>query len=145
MKPITKTVEETVAWEAADGTRFSNREACEKYEASAVGVAAAAVAKLTTGNVCAGTAFGDFCACYDDEIVLFDIKTVEDLNRINTLLRLQSADNEVIDPKYVGQKVAFRYYCDENYGCFHGTRADMEAEFRRLMDKLFKDGEDDAQ
>lgn len=147
MKPITytKTIEETIAWEADDGTRFNNRDACEKYEKSAVCVAGEAVKKLTVNDVCAEGAFGDFCTCYDDEVMVFDIKNAEDLNRVNTLLKLQSGENDIIDPKYIGSKVAFRYYCGENFGTLHGTRAEMEAEFSTLMDKLFKDGESDAE
>ena len=147
MKAITytKTIEETIAWEADDGTRFSNRDACEKYEKSAVCVAGEAVKQLMVRDVCAETAFGHFCTCYDDAVMVFDIKTAEDLNRINTLLRLQSGENDVIDPKYIGSKVAFRYYCGENFGMLHGTRAEMEAEFSALMAKLFKDGDDNAE
>lgn len=145
MKPVIKTIETTVGYEASDGRFFHNKEACAEYEKSAVCVAGEAVKKLTIRNVCADTAFGVYCACCDDSVMVFDIKTAEDLNRINTLLKLQSGENDVIDPKHIGSKVAFRYYYGENFGMLHGSRAEMETEFSALMDKLFKDGDDNAE
>ena len=145
MKAIIRTVEKVVGYEACDGVFFPTEEACKNYEKTAICVAGEAVKKLTVKDVCAEYAFGHFCTCYDDAVLVFDIKTAEDLNRINTFLKLQSGENEVIDPKYIGSKVAFRYYCGENYGMLHGTRAEMEAEFSTLMDKLFKDGDYDVE
>lgn len=145
MKAITRAVEKVVGYEACDGVFFPTEEACKNYERTAICVAGEAVKKLTVRDINADLAFGDFCACCDDAVLVFDIKTAEDLNRINTLLKLQAGENDVIDPKYIGSRVAFRYYCGENFGMLHGTRAEMEAEFSALMDKLFKDGDDNAE
>lgn len=145
MKAITRAVDTIIGYEACDGVLFPSKKACENYEKTAICVAGEAVKKLTVRETDADLAFGDFCACCDDAVLVFDIKTAEDLNRINTLLKLQSCHNDVIDPKYIGSKVAFRHYCGENYGMLHGTRAEMAAEFSALMDKLFKDGDDNAE
>ena len=145
MKAIIRTVEKVVGYEACDGVFFSTEDACKNYEKTAICVAGEAVKKLTVRDTNAEFAFGHFCTCYDDAVWVFDIKTAEDLNRINTLLKLQSDENDVIDPKYIGSKVAFRYYCGENYGMLHGTRAEMETEFSTLMDKLFKEADADVE
>lgn len=140
MEAIKTTVEKITGWRACDGKYFVDEKECKKYEDSAKCAAKAAAMKLTVNSVCADSAFDDFCACCDDEVRVFDIKTVNDLQVVNTYLKIMDKTATCIDPECVGTRVVVRSSYDEWF-CVHGTRKQIEERFNTLMDKLFKAGE----
>ena len=69
---------------ADDGTKFYNKEECEKYEQSALFVMRAKLKLIADTNEEEFSIGG----CYDDEVEVFDVQTQEDLDNLKTYLHL---------------------------------------------------------
>ena len=87
MKEVTKEkVQKYTVYEALDGTQFSDRAECEKYEQSAKGVIRARVAKLIVGkenewNLLAG--------CDEHEVVGIKMQTGRDVEYVKQFLMIE--------------------------------------------------------
>ena len=140
MKAITKTVEEVIAYEAYDGTRFSSKEECEKYENSAEYAAEKAAFALQTHKSNCADSVLPYIPCCEDEWRVFDIKTAEHLRILNTHIKLRDPDCvHILSPDYIGKQVCIGYAAYNNWMYVVGTRESMEAEFKKSLDYLFRD------
>ena len=107
MKEITqtKTITETVGYEALDGRRFSSKEECEKYEKSAEYVLesdfnAVVVDKVFPEcNIWEDYGYGS----EDFDMAVVDIRNADCLEIVNRYLSAHKI--ELIKPEYIGQKV----------------------------------------
>ena len=147
MHPIIeeKIVKEITGYRADDGTWFRTEDQCKQYEESATYAAERAAKEYQTKFADAETVFAGYNGCYEDEISVYDIKDTKALQVVNTYLASLTKSNEMIRPEYIGHKVCVQRYAYDVIACVRGTRAEMESEFSALMDKLFKDGDDNAE
>ena len=152
MKPIieTKTVEEVTGYLADDGTWFRSKEECSKYEASALYAAERAAFSRRISSAYAEDALRRFCTCLEEVIEVYDIATADDLQIVNTYLRMlehsSATPQGLIDPKYIGSKVAVDIWCDRDGFTVWGSREEVEAEFKKCLDKWFtREAESDAE
>lgn len=125
MKEIkkTRTIEEVTGYEAFDGTEFTTKEECEKYENSAIGVVTKELEKLFIDE-----RFVE-CQIYEHfgygseefEYAIVDIKNDDDLRIINQYYELQSKGNikseSLISRDYIGKRVMITlgYTYDREY------------------------------
>ena len=143
MEIIKEMVEVTKGYKATDGTFFKDESECRKYEASAFAAAQAAAHTLVTKKTSAEGVFGDYMFCCEDTVMVFDIKNADDLQLINTYLKLLNVGNATVGPCYIGQKVAIDLYAYDNCIYIIGTRDEMEKNFQANMDLLFGPREND--
>lgn len=121
MKKLTRMVETTYAYEAADGTKFYSEEECLKYEKSAYVVARSAAQTYEVNSVCDPCLFPGVCGG-EDTWVVYRVPNVTALEVINTYLKLRDIHRTIfIDPECVGSEVLVQFY--EYDECFeiHGT------------------------
>lgn len=90
---IKRTIEEVVRVEyiAEDGTVFCDEVECQKYEESALFAVSKSLKRLNHG----WTSMYDFTesGCEEDELEIFDIQTVEDLESLRRYLYLKLSKN----------------------------------------------------
>lgn len=156
MKTLTReeTVEKVYGYEASDGTFFKSEDECRKYEEGAR-CAASLAAKSLEFSKTTGGSFHDnvFCFGYEDDVVVYDIKTANDLQIVNTYIELinQYGTKRVIPPEHIGKKVCVSFW-DGDSAYISGTRSEMRACFEAYLNTLFgeeiktenESGEDDA-
>ena len=137
MKKITRMVEEVTGYEAADGAFFRSEEECKKYEQSAFCAAQKTAETLKIKEMLMEDA-APFIGGYEERVVAYDIKTAGDLQVLNTWLDLEDTSCEKVDPKYIGKRVVVQYWVDSGHSVL-GSREDIEATFKKNMDKLFNE------
>lgn len=137
----TITTEETYSYEAFDGCRFSSKESCLEYEASAFAVAKkTANAYLTKGTDI--TCVLEWAGREDEAVKVYNIPDAEALQIVNTYLHLVDSYGSLIRPDMIGHKVAIKFQCDEEYYCIMGTRDEMLQDLTKNLDRLFADPAD---
>lgn len=137
MEIIKEMVEVTKGYKATDGTFFKDESECRKYEESALVAAQVAADKLSVRMCSAETIFDEYMLCGEDTIRVFDIKDADQLQIINTYLRLLSRYNLLVDPSYIGQHIAIDFYAYDDGIYIIGNREEMEKKFFEKMDRLF--------
>ena len=142
MKEITttKTITEVTGYEAFDGTRFSSRENCVKYEQSAEAAAKqiAEQYKVSSGYADAVLpGIGNWC---EEKVWVFRIKDANARQAVATYLRLvdcYAARNNPVTEADIGKDVAYIIGCDEDWFYRLGTEEDIVEMIRRSMTKTF--------
>lgn len=87
MKEVTKEkVQKYTVYEALDGTQFSDRAECQKYEESAKGVIRARIAKLTVGKE---NAWNLLAGSDDHEIIGIKMQTGRDVEYVKQFLMME--------------------------------------------------------
>lgn len=139
MKELKKTIttETIVGYEAEDGTVFSSREECQKYEQSAKNVIRKLAADLRIRAWDLDSLYPQYG--YDDELFVWYIRDAEHLRIINQYLRDICDYFDYIPAEYIGNRVAV--VVDENCGhaFFIGTYSEILTRFTSQLNKLFAD------
>lgn len=105
-----------VVYEAVDGTFFTSKEECRKYEESAEEVVRARYDKLLLGQATEMELYD--IGCEDTMYDIIRIESEEDLFNANMLAEFTELGSMKIDPKYIGKTlIVYRGQpCyDENY------------------------------
>lgn len=114
MKEITKerVVKEVVCYEANDGTRFSDRDECRKYENSALNVVKVRFKKLVIGitNECCLMDTG----CEDGDWYIVEIKNRDDVNTIAMYGSLIGYHGDIVTDDDIGKEVIIGTYGDDD-------------------------------
>lgn len=154
MKEIKKTVETVVAYEAFDGTTFTDKEECSKYENSAFGVVLARIKKLVVIELVECDLFENYG--YGSEEYYYwvmDIKDKADVNLFNqfrSMIGSGIGSGTELTDDYIGKRILVgtgSCYDSWNYRTLYvrGTYDDMVEKFKKDMDKFFnpKENEDE--
>lgn len=136
MEEIKVPREEVVGYRAADGTSFRNKDACEAYEHGAL-CAAKCAANCLKKSSKPLDAVMPIVGCYEEEIAVYEIDNANDLQVLNTYLKMAYAGGDVVEPKYIGQKVAIQFWIDDDGYHVLGSYEDLMSNFKAHMDKLF--------
>lgn len=87
MKEVTKEkIQKYTVYEALDGTQFSDRAECEKYEQSAKGVIRARIAKLTVGKA---NEWNLLAGCDEHEVVGIKMQTDRDIEYVKQFFMME--------------------------------------------------------
>ena len=136
MKKLTKMVETTYAYEAADGTQFTSEEECRKYEQTAYAVAKTAADAFVKHRCDADCPFPlDYCA--ESKWVVYHIADPDALQIVNTFLHLRDPHCDVINPSLVGQDVLVQFGDWDSCFMVRGTYEDWLGEFAEAMKSLY--------
>ena len=137
-----KTIEEIMNYEAFDGCCFSTEEECRKYEKSAFGVAKENALRLGNKSVAEYEVF-EYTGSDCTTARVFDIKNADALQIVNTYLRsIENHPSRLIDPQYIGHKVAVLFGECEDWYCIMGTQEEMLATITNNINKLFSANEE---
>lgn len=140
MKELKRTVttEETYGFEASDGTVFSSKEECLKYEDSANYVIRRNAKNLLFREWDCDSLFGGYC--YDDHIKVWFIKDENHLLIINQYLQMiDFRCGNILSPEYIGNRVAVVVSEDSQYVDVLGTYHDILNGFTSDLNRLFAD------
>lgn len=138
----TKTIEEIMNYEAFDGCCFNTEEECRKYEQSAFGVAKVNALRLRN-NARAEYDVFEYTGSDCNIAMVFDIKDADALQIVNTYLHsISNYCTCLIDPKYIGHKVAVLFGECEDWYCVMGTQEEMLATLTKNINKLFSTDEE---
>lgn len=137
MIPVKETKEVVVGYQADDGTRFKTEEECRKYEESFAGAAAKVARLFQRQSMSLESAFGQFCGCCEDDVVLYDVKDMYAMQCINTHLQTLDKHNSVLTPEHIGSKVLVGKSPYDGYAYILGTRQRLEEVFSEMLDHLF--------
>ena len=136
MKKLTKMVETTYAYEAADGTQFPSEEECRKYEQTACAVAKTAADAFVKRRCDDDYPFPlDYST--ESKWVVYHIADPDALQIVNTFLRLYDPYGGVIDPSFIGQDVLVQFYDYDRSFSVRGTYGDWLGKFAEAMKYLF--------
>ena len=139
MKEIKKTIETIAGYEAIDGTIFTTKEECAKYEEGAKMVAYAAAKKHERARFITDRIINIFS--YEDEMAAFDIPDEDALRAVNIWLKLRCPSGDLIDSKYIGQRVIIYFYEYEPKYWIMGNRDEFEKCILSDTHRLFQDVE----
>ena len=127
----------TTMYVAIDGTEFTNKDNCEKYETSLECVLTARLNDITIRNTNLCTAFLEGSDNWDAKIVR--PRNSEDINAINQLICLiRGTSPDMIDERYVvkdtsiGECIVLCYSYEHDNMWFH-----TEKEIREHWDRMF--------
>lgn len=139
MKELKRTVTTETVWgyEANDGTVFSSKEECEKYEQSARCVIRQHVKDILFREWQCDSLFHGFN--YDDHIKVWFIKDENTLCVVNQYLHNVDPYARLITPDYIGLRVAVVVNVDEDYATVLGTYNEILLDFTNQLNKLFAD------
>lgn len=136
-------VKRVYGYESEDGKVFSSEEECRKYEESARFAASSAAEKLVVNSE-SGYRYHDdlFCIGYEDEVVVYQINTANDLHILNTKLRTLycCSSDKLLGPEYIGEKVCVCYWDGDAFSVI-GTIKSMREVFEKYLVSLFKENE----
>ena len=133
---------------ANDGTEFVDKDECLKYEktCSTILKMNAYRCKMDTdinGEYLMNEAM--YGMGWDDHIIVFNIKTSDNLDDVNKYLNAGGDGYTLIlDKKYIGQKVAIGNYDDYSFYIL-GTMDDILDRVRKAFEPCFKEKEDAVQ
>ena len=138
----TMTVEKVYAYEAFDGTTFSSREECEKYEQSATCTIRKMATDMRQKDWTCEDLFRGFD--YEDGLAVWYIRDAEHLRIVNQYLQTISPYTPhmaIIPADYIGMRVAVAYHEEHEWAQFLGSYSDILSDFTRRLNKLFADPE----
>lgn len=111
----TRTIEEVTGYEATDGTYFTTKEECKKYEESALGVLAGRITKYRIGET---TIYGLLDEGSDDcGVDIYRIPDADAAQSIAQYVVLQTRDNtySTMFDKYIGKEVIIMWGYDHDW------------------------------
>ena len=150
MKEIkrTRTIEEVTGYEANDGTIFTTKEECKKYEESAECAVRAMFDSICVKNMHHDKTFAE-CELWerygyggeDFKYVIADIKTEDELKIANMFCKMWASQyGKPLGIDYIGKRVLIAIgdnYDHSFYPC--GTEHEMVEDFKKLMAAFFHD------
>ena len=145
MKELKRTVttESVYGYEANDGTFFSSKEECQKYEQSARFVIRNMAKSMIVRDSDCDSLFGGFN--YEDTIYVWDIKDAEHLRIVNQFLRDCDYDYDSVHrtakltPAHIGRRVAVVVNTECDYVYALGSYDEILSNFVGKLNKLFAD------
>lgn len=139
MKELKRTVttETVYGYEANDGTVFSSKEECEKYEQSARCVIRQHAKDILFREWDCDSLFGGFT--YYDPIKVWFIKDENTLSIVNQYLHNVDPSARLITPEYIGLRVAAVVSTEADYVSVLGTYNEILLDFTNKLNKLFAD------
>lgn len=139
MKELKRTVttETTYGYEANDGTVFSSKEECEKYEQSARCVIRQHAKDILFREWDCDSLFGGYH--YEDNVKVWFIKDENTLSIVNQYLRSMDPYASLVTPDYIGLRVAVVVGSDGCYSSVLGTYNEILLDFTNKLNKLFAD------
>ncbi len=149
----TREVEEIIAYEAADGTRFSSAEECEKYEQSAqVAIYNGFIGLSVDGKPFVETAIWDRYGYGSEEweMLVIEIKDENDLKIANMFAEMQEPEVDNIytnrfKPEHIGKRLLVSIGSQYESRCYiWGTEEDVVERFKKDIAPFFnpkKEGE----
>lgn len=111
----TYTEEKVYGYQAKDGTIFTSKEQCEQYEESARCAAAFAAQAFEVRAGDTVDSYNVIDTCCEETVTIYDVTNAEALHVINTYLDTFGswAHKELIDPKYIGKRVAVHFWYED--------------------------------
>lgn len=139
MKELKRTVTTESVWgyEANDGTVFTSKEECEKYEQSASCVIRQHAKDILFREWKCESLFRDYG--YDDHIKVWFIKDENTLSIVNQYLRSMDPYASLVTPDYIGLRVAVVVGSDWCYSSVLGSYDEILSDFVGKLNKLFAD------
>lgn len=139
MKELKRTVttETVYGYEAEDGTVFSSKEECEKYEQSARCIIRKHAKDILFREWQCDSLFGGYN--YDDHLKVWFVKDEHSLSMINQYLHSVDPHTCLLTPEYIGLRVAAVVNTDDDYATVLGTYNEILLNFTSQLNKLFAD------
>lgn len=129
---------------AVDGTKFTSKEECEKYEKSARCVILSRLTRLNPEGNSVYDLYDE--GSEEDDIEIFDIKTDEDLELLRRYVYLElsehngipkSGEIEILPNATAGHEVIICWWYDHD-GCYTIGDGSLEATLDRIRDNYRK-------
>jgi len=147
----TREVEEVIAYEAADGTRFSSAEECEKYEQSAqLAIYNGFIGLSVDGKPFVETAIWDAYGYGSEEweMLVIEIKNENDLKVANMFAEMQETNADYTNrftSDHIGKRLLVSIGSQYESRCYiWGTEEDVVEGFKKNIAPFFhpkKEGE----
>jgi hypothetical protein len=138
MKELKRTVTTETVWgyEAEDGTIFTSKDECERYEASAYAVAEKSARQFRVKDINFDSVLPWFCS--DETVYIYDVPTLDAMRIINTFLHLRMSSCNLLEANCVGHKVAVLFNNFDSYYDILGTQEEMENEVLYHIRRAFE-------
>ena len=146
---VTKTIEEVQGYEASDGTFFTSKEECEKYEKTAKAVISARFKKLIVRDRPMFKVTGDgsipFTECGEECTVgVVRLNSSEDVMAAQMYMKTTGYGGRDFDESMIGKDIlCFLGCCGDEYCVVYGTVDECVERYRKGLESLLKDEEEE--